>query len=437
MDLLTLDLRWISASCQLNLDLAKLTSQNSTLTSARRAASNSFTAAAAATRINSRVSRTASSGVAAIDHRRCDIPSRRKRRRKRRLSRKRRRRPRIIEWKKSITRVVMWQSGTSPLRTRDSRNVSRLKAKLQYKSCETFPSGGRAHESQVNVLSDAVTNAEFDVQPTEDAIRTTEIVYAMPTSNLPDMCQQPEERGSCYDEILRWRYSMEDGECIGFLYTGCDANANHFTSEEECERACGPFRDLAVCKMPKSAGNCKRPTTKWWYNAETRECTNFMWTGCGGNGNRFSTKAECEHLCALEEKSENVTNVCDLERDSGPCTDAVSQWYFSKEDGECRKFTYGGCRGNGNRFDTKEQCEGKCAVKSQNLILFEPMKVCAFAFEKGPCSASEKQFYFDINNGRCRSFTYGGCEGNSNRFESKELCYQFCGSVKEKKRPQS
>uniref|UniRef100_A0A1I7Y4Z7 Kunitz/Bovine pancreatic trypsin inhibitor domain protein n=1 Tax=Steinernema glaseri TaxID=37863 RepID=A0A1I7Y4Z7_9BILA len=150
-----------------------------------------------------------------------------------------------------------------------------------------------------------------------------------------------------------------------------------------------------------------------------------MWSGCGGNGNRFSSKAECEHLCELEEKVENTNNVCELERDSGPCSDAVTQWYFSKGDGECRKFTYGGCRGNGNRFDTKEQCEKRCIVKSQNLVMFDAKKVCSMPFEKGPCSLLEQQYYFDVNTGRCRTFTYGGCEGNANRFESKEKCYQF------------
>ncbi|KAK0412851.1 hypothetical protein QR680_006447 [Steinernema hermaphroditum] len=285
----------------------------------------------------------------------------------------------------------------------------------------------------VNVLPDSVSQAEFDIQPiTQSAIQTTMIVYPQPTSELPELCRLPEEQGACFDEILRWRYSLEDGECIGFLYTGCGANANHFTSEEECQRACGPFRDLNVCKMPKAAGDCKRPVTKWHYNPESKTCSNFMWSGCGGNGNRFSSKAECEHLCALEEKVENANNVCELERDSGPCTDAVSQWYFSKQDGECRKFTFGGCRGNGNRFDTKEQCEKKCVVKSQNLVMFEPKKVCTQPFEKGPCSASEEQFYFDFNSGRCRSFTYGGCEGNSNRFDSKDICYQLCGKIAQK-----
>ncbi len=40
-------------------------------------------------------------------------------------------------------------------------------------------------------------------------------------------------------------------------------------------------------------------------------------------------------------------NVCRLERDSGPCGDAISQWYYDMASTQCKLFTFGGCRGNG------------------------------------------------------------------------------------------
>lgn len=129
------------------------------------------------------------------------------------------------------------------------------------------------------------------------------------------------------------------------------------------------------------------------------ECHVFMYSGCGGNGNRFSSKAECQHLCSLETKisedgnlySVNLNNwtelesclnfndtiyrfiedICKFERDSGPCIDAVTQWYFDKEDEQCKQFTYGGCRGNQNRFNSKDSCEKKCAQKRKNRTLID------------------------------------------------------------------
>lgn len=54
--------------------------------------------------------------------------------------------------------------------------------------------------------------------------------------------------------------------------------------------------------MPVSPGHCENGLTKWHYNSEAKECQAFMYSGCGGNGNRFSSKAECENLCAAERK---------------------------------------------------------------------------------------------------------------------------------------
>ena len=42
----------------------------------------------------------------------------------------------------------------------------------------------------------------------------------------------------------------------------------------------------------------------------------------------------------------------------GPCKAAFPRWTF--ENGVCRKFIYGGCGGNGNRFMTLSECKQKC-----------------------------------------------------------------------------
>jgi hypothetical protein len=54
-------------------------------------------------------------------------------------------------------------------------------------------------------------------------------------------------------------------------------------------------------------------------------------------------------------------DVCQKPADSGPCEAAISRWYFNAQAGLCQEFTYGGCDGNENNFETLEACHAACA----------------------------------------------------------------------------
>lgn len=45
--------------------------------------------------------------------------------------------------------------------------------------------------------------------------------------------------------------------------------------------------------------------------------------------------------------------------------------------------------------------------------------------ETGRCKAAFKMFYF--NGKECTPFTYGGCDGNANRFDTLGSCVATCG----------
>ncbi len=49
----------------------------------------------------------------------------------------------------------------------------------------------------------------------------------------------------------------------------------------------------------------------------------------------------------------------------------------------------------------------------------------------GPCKESNSKWYFDSSTSKCTAFTYGGCEGNANRFETQEQCQRECGEFKD------
>uniref|UniRef100_A0A663FH74 BPTI/Kunitz inhibitor domain-containing protein n=1 Tax=Aquila chrysaetos chrysaetos TaxID=223781 RepID=A0A663FH74_AQUCH len=49
-----------------------------------------------------------------------------------------------------------------------------------------------------------------------------------------------------------------------------------------------------------------------------------------------------------------------LPLDEGDCQHYTLRWYYNQRVTECRPFVYSGCRGNLNRFDSKEECELHC-----------------------------------------------------------------------------
>lgn len=57
-------------------------------------------------------------------------------------------------------------------------------------------------------------------------------------------------------------------------------------------------------------------------------------------------------------------DICALPKDMGPCPGAILRWHFDAPTKTCRQFMYGGCRGNGNRFKTEEECENRCFMSS-------------------------------------------------------------------------
>ncbi|KAM9846061.1 uncharacterized protein col7a1l [Aulostomus maculatus] len=44
----------------------------------------------------------------------------------------------------------------------------------------------------------------------------------------------------------------------------------------------------------------------------------------------------------------------------GACSEYVLLWYFHLGSGDCRPFVYGGCGGNGNRFSSRQECQSWC-----------------------------------------------------------------------------
>ena len=158
--------------------------------------------------------------------------------------------------------------------------------------------------------------------------------------------------------------------------------------------------------------------------------------------------------------------VCNLAPEGGPCLGRkrFRMWYYDYDAGDCKKFSYGGCKGNRNRFWTSQECEtmcGKCRdvnvlpVDTQEgnfdifyLIFISPNNCwksriydndcsltdfCQMPVEQGKCDPGDFvsptiKWYFDVKEDKCKVFAYAGCNGNANRFDSQEDCENLCNN---------
>uniref|UniRef100_A0A672LE86 BPTI/Kunitz inhibitor domain-containing protein n=1 Tax=Sinocyclocheilus grahami TaxID=75366 RepID=A0A672LE86_SINGR len=65
-------------------------------------------------------------------------------------------------------------------------------------------------------------------------------------------------------------------------------------------------------------------------------------------------------------------------------------------------------------------------LKTFISIFFLLIDVCQLKLDAGTCSNFSMKWYFEVRSGECVQFWYGGCDGNSNRFDTQEDCEIRC-----------
>ncbi|XP_066902314.1 papilin [Halyomorpha halys] len=231
-----------------------------------------------------------------------------------------------------------------------------------------------------------------------------------------EFCSLPKALGECRNLTIKWYFDMEYGGCSRFWYGNCGGNGNRFSTNEECKATCVEAKGRERCYLPKIEGPCKSYYPRWYYDRERKTCSQFIYSGCLGNTNRFETREECDELCGTQE----YLDACDQKLEPGPCAGNFTRWYFNKETQTCSTFNYGGCQGTKNNFLTESACKIKC---------LQPGKMkeeCSLPREKGTCFEKQPKWYFDFAENKCLPFHYSGCGGNENNFDYREDCEQAC-----------
>uniref|UniRef100_UPI003AADD7DA protein AMBP-like n=1 Tax=Centroberyx gerrardi TaxID=166262 RepID=UPI003AADD7DA len=115
------------------------------------------------------------------------------------------------------------------------------------------------------------------------------------------------------------------------------------------------FRGPEACNATPDVGPCFGMSQRYFYNSSSMSCELFSYGGCLGNQNNFETERECLQSCRTEA-------VCRLPMVAHACTGQPPAWVFDPVSGLCLQYKQGFCQGNGNRFYTKAECEEYCGV---------------------------------------------------------------------------
>ncbi|KAK1906190.1 Collagen alpha-1(VII) chain [Dissostichus eleginoides] len=62
------------------------------------------------------------------------------------------------------------------------------------------------------------------------------------TNTAAERCLEPMSEGACSEFVLLWYFHPRSGECRPFVYGGCGGNTNQFSSRQECQSWCGVER---------------------------------------------------------------------------------------------------------------------------------------------------------------------------------------------------
>ncbi|XP_050740363.1 papilin-like isoform X2 [Eriocheir sinensis] len=336
--------------------------------------------------------------------------------------------------------------------------------------CNLQPNSGPCHAAFSHFFYNATTDTcepftyggckgngnNFDSKDTCVAFcgASTQVTIFPPTSYqpgpLPPRCVLVPQPGNCAHALARYFYSRSDGACLQFVYSGCGGNENNFQTKESCESIClggstpstasttypftsGTDRPLH-CSLHPEAGPCYNFTDRFYYDPGTETCRTFRYGGCGGNNNNFLSKDWCLASCALTASTTETVSTdfpikCYQDTEVGDCFETLWRWHYKSSSHSCEVFLYGGCGGNDNNFITKEDCEAACGGQTQSTTEVTPdgSLPCHLAKDHGPCSYKLKRYYYNGETRQCEEFTYSGCGGNKNNFNSLTECWTTCG----------
>uniref|UniRef100_A0A915D1X8 BPTI/Kunitz inhibitor domain-containing protein n=1 Tax=Ditylenchus dipsaci TaxID=166011 RepID=A0A915D1X8_9BILA len=243
---------------------------------------------------------------------------------------------------------------------------------------------------------------------------------------------------------------------IGEDWQRCETS-NDCPNSHQCESAhkvCCPTAQ-SICTQPKRLGDCTSSVRRYWYNAGTRACELFQYTGCQGNDNNFDSLLDCQQKCrnvALEPKCPQGKAHRDTNSNFFKCS-TKSEEKNCPPNFQCAfdGTSYGWCGWMPERWTASARysykpihsmCEASSCPNTHECVGINfngnvahtccPTKahICSLPPQQGNlCTKTPvTKWYFNIVTKECGKFSFNGCNGNLNNFASLEQCTNFCSS---------
>ncbi|XP_019716930.1 kunitz-type protease inhibitor 2 isoform X7 [Hippocampus comes] len=166
-------------------------------------------------------------------------------------------------------------------------------------------------------------------------------------------CLQPMKVGSCRAAFPKFYYDVVNQTCRSFTYGGCDANGNNFESREDCEATCNGVTGSVLPEASTAAR--PRSSVKSLRMAQPIDDQMLSAEDYSVSVGPTPKKLFQSDLPSVSEDD------CLSSPDPGPCRAAFPKFYYDPATGSCQSFIYGGCGGNKNQFSSAEECQTRCS----------------------------------------------------------------------------
>lgn len=243
----------------------------------------------------------------------------------------------------------------------------------------------------------------------------------------PARCNNPLPERTCNTKFRRYTYDADKDECVQIIFGLCTRASfkdNLFLSLNLCKEICVKRSKFdmhmeniaaaatsnmvnddignvdeeeeiesrvlttviklqpAMCELPKHLGSCSSVIPRFYYDKATDSCKRMIYSGCGGNKNRFATETACQDACVSgvsdKEDEDNISKPgygqcmseqtpdnyvkADTDTESFYCSSVLSRFVFDSDSKSCKAITYTGCGRTRNFFKDEEHCKRVCAA---------------------------------------------------------------------------